>query len=221
MEEQILSQTYFKGNDYKRSLEYAEKAVSRDKENEEYRAWHRKIKKLSEDRESIERFRLLKDKDYYQVLGVPETFTKPELKQAYRKLAMTVHPDRNREEGATGAFSLLTKAHETLANDELRKEYDTRRRYRFTNSSASRSRQGGRGATVSAGEARTVYVGGTPFQFVFRTGTLNMEEELFQMFRARPPRRERREERDLAQNDFFVRVVVFVVFIVLCNILLG
>ena len=35
------------------------------------------------------------EKDYYKVLGVPETATDKEIRRAYRKLAKEHHPDSN------------------------------------------------------------------------------------------------------------------------------
>ncbi|MBV8852948.1 MAG: DnaJ domain-containing protein, partial [Sinobacteraceae bacterium] len=34
-------------------------------------------------------------RDFYKVLDVPKTATEPEIKKAYRRLAMKYHPDRN------------------------------------------------------------------------------------------------------------------------------
>ena len=48
--------------------------------------------------------RIVKCKDYYEVLGVGKDFTEAELKKQYRKLALAVHPDKNKAPGAGEAF---------------------------------------------------------------------------------------------------------------------
>ena len=53
--------------------------------------------------------RIKKCKDYYEILGVNKEATEPELKKAYKKLALQFHPDKNRAPGASEAFKgLLT-----------------------------------------------------------------------------------------------------------------
>lgn len=64
-------------------------------------------------------------KDYYEVLGVPKTATKDEIKKAYRKLALKYHPDRNPGDKAAEAnFKECSEAAEVLINEEKRQKYD-------------------------------------------------------------------------------------------------
>lgn len=42
----------------------------------------------------------LKMKDYYQILGVEKDSDEQKIKNAYRKLAVRFHPDKNKLEGS-------------------------------------------------------------------------------------------------------------------------
>lgn len=69
------------------------------------------------------------EKDFYQVLGIPETATPEEVKKAYRKLAQTHHPDANPgDEQAEDRFKEISEAYAILSDPEQRKEYDQVRR---------------------------------------------------------------------------------------------
>ncbi|MCC7301084.1 MAG: J domain-containing protein [Bacteroidia bacterium] len=69
-------------------------------------------------------------KDYYQILGVPDTAGPEEIKQAYRNLAKRYHPDRN--QGNTHSeetFKEITQAYQVLSDPELRRKFDLKRAY--------------------------------------------------------------------------------------------
>eukprot|EP00823_Brevimastigomonas_motovehiculus_P007578 TRINITY_DN665_c0_g1_i1.p1 TRINITY_DN665_c0_g1~~TRINITY_DN665_c0_g1_i1.p1 ORF type:complete len:554 (-),score=176.12 TRINITY_DN665_c0_g1_i1:204-1796(-) len=66
----------------------------------------------------------LKDPNHtklYETLGVAKTCTDKEIKSAFRKLAMTHHPDKG---GDPEKFKEITKAYEILSNSDKRKTYD-------------------------------------------------------------------------------------------------
>ena len=64
-------------------------------------------------------------RDYYEVLGVARVATDVEIKSAYRKLAMTYHPDRNpNNPEAEDRFKEITEAYAILADGEKRTLYD-------------------------------------------------------------------------------------------------
>jgi molecular chaperone DnaJ len=69
------------------------------------------------------------EKDYYRVLGVPETASAKELKSAYRKLSRQYHPDANAGEAAAEErFKEVSAAYDVVGDPERRKEYDEVRR---------------------------------------------------------------------------------------------
>lgn len=65
-----------------------------------------------------------KCKDYYEILGVTKESTDSDIKKAYKKLALKLHPDKNKAPGANEAFKAIGKAVTTLTDPEKRKAYD-------------------------------------------------------------------------------------------------
>jgi molecular chaperone DnaJ len=64
-------------------------------------------------------------RDFYDVLGVPRSATKAEVKKAYYKLAKQYHPDTNKnDDNAADKFKQVTEAYEVLSDDEQRGKYD-------------------------------------------------------------------------------------------------
>lgn len=66
-------------------------------------------------------------KNYYEILKIPRNATKSEIINAYKKIALEVHPDKNPIEEKkiwTEKFQELSLAYSTLCDQELRKKYD-------------------------------------------------------------------------------------------------
>ncbi|KAF4715912.1 hypothetical protein FOZ63_033049 [Perkinsus olseni] len=67
------------------------------------------------------------DGDCYKILGVAQDATDGEIRRAYRRLAVKLHPDKNREieeSLANEQFQQLAKAYEVLSSPQLREAYD-------------------------------------------------------------------------------------------------
>jgi molecular chaperone DnaJ len=63
--------------------------------------------------------------DFYQTLGVQRGASEEEIKKAYRKLAMTYHPDRNNgAKEAEEKFKAITEAYDVLRDPNKRALYD-------------------------------------------------------------------------------------------------
>lgn len=62
--------------------------------------------------------------NYYEVLGVSENASQEEIKKAFKKLAMTHHPDRG---GSEQRFKQVNEAYSTLGDERIRAEYDQQR----------------------------------------------------------------------------------------------
>ncbi|KAF9175340.1 hypothetical protein BGX21_002924 [Mortierella sp. AD011] len=62
--------------------------------------------------------------DFYKVLGVKKDATDSEIKKAYRKLALLMHPDKNGAPGADEAFKIVSKAFSVLSDPQKRAIFD-------------------------------------------------------------------------------------------------
>ena len=61
--------------------------------------------------------------DYYKILGVSKTSSPDEIKKAYRKLALTHHPDKG---GDAGKFQAVGTAYEVLSDPQKKNQYDNK-----------------------------------------------------------------------------------------------
>ena len=63
--------------------------------------------------------------DYYKILGVSKSSSPAQIKRAYRKLAVELHPDKNGgDEEATAKFAEVNNAYEVLSDPDKRSVYD-------------------------------------------------------------------------------------------------
>ena len=81
--------------------------------------------------------------DYYQVLGLPRNAGEKEIKQAYKKLALLFHPDKNTLQGAEEKFKEILEAYEVLNDADRKMAYDekyedSRAQFHKINSETSR-----------------------------------------------------------------------------------
>ncbi len=130
-------------NDYDNSEEYASK---KERTYEKYHSsWtddyeevgtRRKKGRQDAAREFFEDASGGRLPNYYGILGVGRDATKPEIKEAFRRLAKEAHPDRAGQTGGRKngggsdapdpdiTMAEINKAYEVLSDDDLRKEYD-------------------------------------------------------------------------------------------------
>ncbi|MCD9639150.1 hypothetical protein HAX54_023506 [Datura stramonium] len=65
--------------------------------------------------------------DFYAILGLDTSVDKAKLKKQYKKMAVLLHPDKNKSVGADGAFRLVSEAWTVLSDSAKRSSYDHRR----------------------------------------------------------------------------------------------
>ena len=65
--------------------------------------------------------------DWYGILGVSPFADEETVKKQYRKLALILHPDKNKSIGADGAFKLVSEAWSLLSDKSKRLSYNQKR----------------------------------------------------------------------------------------------
>ena len=68
--------------------------------------------------------RVCSSKDFYEVLGVQRACREEDLKKAYRKTALRLHPDKCHLSGAEDAFKKVSAAFSCLKDSQQRASYD-------------------------------------------------------------------------------------------------
>ena len=88
--------------------------------------------------------------DYYSILQLSTEASQDEIKKNYRKLALKLHPDKNKEDNAEEKFKELGEAYEVLSDLQKRREYDLIHLSRDSVGVNIRSYQMGTGAMPSS-----------------------------------------------------------------------
>lgn len=118
---------------------------------------------------------LSKKGDYYKILAVEKSSLDTEIKKAYRKLALKIHPDKNSHPSAPEAFKVAAKAFEILSDSNKKSIYDqTGQDPDLRAGGFSRAGGGGGGAGFPAGFGN----GGQQFHF----GQEGFNDDIFNMF---------------------------------------
>ncbi|CAN0134318.1 unnamed protein product [Ectocarpus sp. 12 AP-2014] len=117
-----------------------------------------------------------KKKGHYDVLGVEKGANDDQIKKAYRKLALRLHPDKNGAPQAHEAFQAIGTAFAVLSDADKRAHYD-----RYGDDDGPQGIGGGQG--------------GGPFGRGHHYGAEVSPEDIFNMFFGQPPGARRRQGR--------------------------
>jgi len=134
----------------------------------------------------------LKGKDLYEILGVTRDASDDDIKKAYRKLALKLHPDKNGAHKADEAFKAVGKAFTCLSDPQKRAYYD-RTGYESSTAAAAAAAQtqASNGQRYARGPGGMYYSEDFDPEEIFNMffGGLNPHARVFRTHFGGPPRR--------------------------------
>uniref|UniRef100_A0A7C9E752 J domain-containing protein n=1 Tax=Opuntia streptacantha TaxID=393608 RepID=A0A7C9E752_OPUST len=108
------------------------------------------------------------DLDWYSILQIEHTADDGPIKKQYRKLALLLHPDKNKFPGAESAFKLITEAQKVLLDRDKRLCFDMKRRIAckpvIQNQASQQTSRGFNAAQHSRCHSNFMSNPGAPFQ---------------------------------------------------------
>ena len=125
--EQEREQKEAEDDQYEREREQWERVrmEQAQREREQYEQAQREQEQYEQAQREREKAKKRRQKGtHYDVLGVPEGASQKAIKDAYRKLTLKWHPDKNKSHDAAKHFNKITEAYEILSNKDERKKYD-------------------------------------------------------------------------------------------------
>lgn len=172
-----------------------------------------------EDKELVDR--VLRNKDFYDMLGVTKEVDDSGLKKAYRKLAQKAHPDKNKAPNSDECFKKISAAYDTLSNKEKRHRYDLGGHDDLfatdqAQEAGNQFHRGGNGFTyyysgnVDPNDIFFNFFQGGGFEEAFGMGGTQQRQRQQQQQRRRRPADENRKPQNLAQMivQFFPIIVI-------------
>lgn len=123
---------------------------------------------------AVNRVKSCRSSDFYAVLDIESSASEGEIRKAYRKLALIMHPDKNGAPGADEAFKMVSKAFQILSDPDKKRIFDH-------TGADPESRGGGGGGPSSGMFSRGAPAGGGMDGGHFAQADIS-PEDIFNMF---------------------------------------